>query len=279
MGLPAPYEFFANEDYRPALLGVLLARKHVDPSVTAQALAAAVRVSKAYISQVFRERAHLSQDQLFLCGGFLKLSPDEVEFLQLLLEHSRSGLKERKEKIREEIERIRSEKLQTEHHIKAAPIQTELDPISALYLNPVNLLVHIALSIPRFLEDPRKIASHLDMSHSQVSESLAVLMRVGILAVQKGKYRLVENKFHLPANSPVYLAWRTQMKSYALVGIQRADPRDTYSFNVVFSGNRKTKEEIQRKILELIHECEKLVDKANKEDVYQLSIDLFPWTH
>lgn len=270
-------DIYSENDYRFVLSDVLTQRKAIDKSLTAQAMAATARISKAYLSQVLKGKAHLNQDQLFVVCDYLGLSQEERRYLVLLLEHGRSGNKNRREELAKRLKRIRAEKLETHHHLKVPVIEPGQEDFSDFYLNPVNILVHIALTIPKFIKNPTKICEVYELSQEQLSDALRVLMRLGILSKDKESYRLNQTKFHLPSTSPIYKAWRNQMKLHALMGLQRAKKEDTYSLNVTFSASKKTKEQIQKKILALVNESEELVSSSPKEEIYQLSIDLFPW--
>jgi transcriptional regulator with XRE-family HTH domain len=271
-------EWLLETDYRTLLQKRIESGKKINPAATAQSIAGMAHVSKAYLSQVLNKRAHLNQDQLFAIMEFLDLTAEEKEFLVILLELNRSALKKRRSQLEAKLDAFRKAHLSTQSYLSAQPIVSSIDPISQFYLDPVNLLVHIALTIPRYLNDPSLLSEALDLSPERLAASLQILIRAGILIREKNRLRLTETHFHLPSDSPIYPAWRTLMKAQAFLGIQRCPKDDAYSFNVVFSANHKCRQLIQKKLLEAVSACEKEVAKSPKETVFQMSIDLFPWT-
>jgi hypothetical protein len=59
---------------------------------------------------------------------------------------------------------------------------------------------------------------------------------------------------------------------------QLGTSENSYGFTVVFSADENARKRIHSKLLELITEIETLVVKAPAQNVYQLSLDLLPWT-
>ena len=90
-------------DYREILKKSVEERKKIDSSVTYQAMAEHMRIQKAYLSQVIKGIRDLNQDQLYLACDFLSFAPDESEYLKLLLDYARCGLKDREKVLLKEI--------------------------------------------------------------------------------------------------------------------------------------------------------------------------------
>ena len=281
---------FQEKSYRQAIEKIVSTRKHLDSRMRFSLLAEAMRIQKSYLSKVLKGEANLSSDQLHLGCQYLELNADESRFLQLLLEKERTGIPERKESLDAQVEKIRARNQETRKHLTAPEVRSaeQSGPLGAgeYYIDPLNQLVHIALTIPRYLADPRKLAGVLGVSSLRIESALQTLARLGVISIRpeedsdnrsKGRLELLQRQVHLPRGSPFYRPWRAQLRLWALQRMQELGAKEAYTFSVVFSTDEATRKEIHEKFLEFLSWAEKRVETGKPERLYQMNFDLFPW--
>jgi transcriptional regulator with XRE-family HTH domain len=247
--------------------------------MTFERLAKAARVQKAHITNVLKGRASFQSDQLYMICKELKLSKQETKYLLLLLDHERSVVPERKAEIALDIEQMQNEHLQTEKYLQAEVEDLAIEKqFPRYYLDPVHQIVHIALSIDKFAQNPKLLEPVLGIAHERIVSILDALESHGIIAQKLGRWTTLKKQVHLKRNSDLYPAWKMQMQNLGQARNQLGTSEKSYGFAVIFSADDKARKRIQTKLLELITEIEPLVVKAPAQNVYQLSLDLLPWT-
>ena len=271
---------FSTSDYREAIKEILKERKRLGTAMTLEKLAKSAGTQKAHISNVLSGRANFQPDQLFMIANALKLATEESKYLMLLLEHERSALDIRKRAIDIEIEALQIKNNQTEEHLKFSGLnEPEVNSLLAeYYLDPFYQLVHIALSIDRFSNNPKALKESFGLSEERLSTILHNLERAGIVEKKNGRYVNKRKNLHLKRASPLYSAWRSQLQQLGRTKTVQTSSDSSYGFSVVFSADEPTRKRMLGKILELIKSFESDVAAAPAKNVYQFAIDLFPWT-
>lgn len=273
---------FSFQDYRELLRAAVKERKQFEPSFGFHALADAARIQRPYLSKVMKGTAQLSSDQMFLISSFLKLQTSEQEFVQLLLDHDRTALKERKNQLAEKIRAIADKHRDSSKHLRAKTIEIDKSGqggMTEYYLDPLVQIVHIAISIDHFSKNPSALSSELHIPGAQLREILATLERLGLAYREGSKFTAREPNIHLPKASPLYRAWRNQIKLLSSQRINQLNDQDAYSFSTVFSADQRTRKLVHDRFLEFLKTCESSVGEAPAKQVFQMSFDLFPWTN
>lgn len=256
-------------------------KKQFEPGFGAHALADAARIQRPYLSKVLKGSAQLSPDQMFLISRFLRWTDDEHDYVQLLLECARTGLNERRTQLEERIRSIRSRHLDSSTHLSAKQVQLDAAanaPMADYYLDPIFQIVHIAISIEQFSRNPSLLAAELQITGSHLHAILNDLERMGLAYRERGRLMPREPSLHLPKTSPLYRAWRNQLKFLSTHKLNQLDDSNAYSFSTVFSANTKVRDELHERFLAFLKESEVSVRDAQPRQVYQLTFDLFSWT-
>lgn len=69
------------------------------------------------------------------------------------------------------------------------------------YIDPLNQIVHICLSIARYQKDPPCLASELDIPVADLRQIIERLEHLGVVEQQGGKIRTLIKSIHLPRSS------------------------------------------------------------------------------
>lgn len=265
--------------YRDFIKSAIGRAKERGEELTFQQLAEAMRVQKSYLSRVMADKAELSSDQIFLLAKFLRLNAKETEFLHTCLEWERSGLKERRTQLKEQLESLRKSLLESKEHINAPKIELDAAALQQYYLNPTMLIVHMAIAIPRYQTNVSLLAKDLRMAEADAERCLLKLVEMGLVEQRKNTFSPRIEALHLPRESPLYVPWRNALRALANGKLQFSNDQNAQSFHVLFSGDKEAAEKIWSDFLKFIQRTETTVRKAPCEDVYQLSFELIPWTH
>ncbi len=267
------YQF---HDYRKSIEDLIENYKTLGGRLTYRRLADIMGVQKSYLSQVLRGNAELNQDQLFRLYEFFELSEDERRYLELQLEFSRSGLKTRKDFLKNEITKLQNKHLDTTKYLKTKTIE-ENPELSEYYLEPLHQLIHICLSLKDYQNNPQKLTTTLGIPSEKLTEILLSLQKMGIIIQEEQQIRVLVNNQHLSKNSRLFPSWSTQVRLMAMQRSQLVSKEKTYNFTVFFSADETTRQKLQELFLQYIKEVQILVTKAPPENVYQMSFDLFSW--
>ncbi len=272
---------YLSSDYRNVLRALVKERKQFEPAFGFHRLADAARIQRPYLSKVMKGTAQLSADQLFLMANFLQLGAGEQDYLQLLLEHDRTAVAERRAQLAVRIRGIAAQRRDSGAHLSAKTIDARMDGAQALgdyYLDPLLQIVHVAISVDFFSRQTAALAGELNLSGIQLHGLLGTLERLGLAYREGQQWRAREPALHLPKASPLYRAWRNQMKLAALQRLGQVDPEEAYAFSAVFSADAATKAFVHDRFLEFLRSVEGAVQRAPARQVFQMAFDLFPWT-
>ncbi len=271
---------FSQTDYRAVLRLAVTERKGFDSDFGFHKLADAARVQKPYLSKVIGGNANLNSDQLYAICRILKFGEEEHEYMQLLLELERSGLDDRRKELRAKIDRIAESKRDSAAYLSAKavqPDQTNSALLADYYLDPIVQIVHVALSIERYSLNPMLLCKEFHIDGPHIHSIISSLERMGLVVRENSRFVPLETSLHLPKSSPIFRAWRNQLKLLSTQRLNQLNDKEGYSFSVVFSASETTRKEIHARFLEFLKSCESLVGEAKSKNVYQMSFDLFPW--
>lgn len=270
---------FEKDSYKEILKSQLNYKKiNVSSAFTYEKMAHHCGIQKTYLSRVLNSNeSHLSEEQLELASHYLGLGKPEREFLQLLRRRERVSEKEIKKEWTADIDAIRRKNLQTDQYLDVKQEASSLQDWTGYYLNPTVMLVHVFLTIPKYRKNVGHLKKILQISEDQLHGALRELETLNLINMTEQGYQILKSETHLSSDSPLYRPFRNLQRLKAIEKIDKLSEDKAYSFSVAFSANEKVKNEIQRRILKLISEVEKLVASAPEEEVFQLNIDLFDW--
>mgnify|MGYP001590181871 CR=1 FL=1 len=271
-------------DYRNYLNENLNARRTKGTRVTLAELAQAAGIQAPYLSKVLAKKAHLTQDQLYLISQALKLNTRDEKFVFLLLDYTRCDVMQRKEKLKQQIERYQQKYYySTESQMpgqKIEDVEAAIGAQTQYYLDPIPQLLYVALTIEKYQKKPELLATELGLPTTRITQALNVLESLDLARFSIDPHRKwisSSKNLHLSKTSPLYKAQQNQFRVFSASRLQGSNPSDTYCLQISFSADRKARLEIQKKFLEFLKEFDRLVDRAPSEEIYQMNFDLFGW--
>jgi uncharacterized protein (TIGR02147 family) len=267
------------QDYRPLLREQATRWKREHAGWTLQRIAEKASIQAPYLTNVLKERAHLSADQLHSLGQVFQWEPDELDYCALLLERERSALPKRKEALKRKIEAVRKGKLESKANLKKDVIESTPEEFTRFFLNPFYFLMNVFLGIPRFAKDPSRIAHCLNVHPARVNTWMKDLVKMKFVEGGPAGYKVVRRNFHLPRESPLCEPHQQLMQQASHQHLQSLPDDRKYSFTVTFSADPAAREKIQREFLKFLQAVEPVVKDAPAEEIYGMRFDLFQWSH
>lgn len=265
-------------NYRAHLHEVSRGLKAQRPGFTLQKLAAKTGLQAPYLTNVFKERAHLNLDQAHAVGSELGLSEEEIEHLLLLVDFERSSLSSRRQKLKERIDKIRREKLKSKAHLQKEILETGTENETKFFLNPYYKIINAFLGIERYRENPAAIAQALHLDPRQVEAWIKDLIDMGFAQKTKEGLEKLKRNFHLSKDSPLCSPHQQLLSQVAARQVQSLPDAEKFNFAVTFSADAETRDQVQREFLKFLKSIESLVKDAPAHDVFGLSFDLFRWS-
>ncbi|MGZ3779719.1 MAG: TIGR02147 family protein [Pseudobdellovibrionaceae bacterium] len=270
---------YRHLDYRKTILDLIKNKKKQQPNFTASYLAGKIGVQKAYVSKVLTGQRDFNSDQIYLIAKEFQLQSEETEYLLLLLEYERTGIQARKQDLQDQIAAIQFQQRKMNKHIKRKVI-TPLVDTSQLeyYLEPMTLIVHNFLKIPKYQKSISSLSNKLGISPHELKSIIERLSRLGLIEQQKdSSWKVNTENIHLSRESPLCGPHLNLFKIFANQHIMKIPVTKRFSYSSTIRANEATKNLIHEKLLALLKDLEPLIEKAPEESVYELSFDLFPW--
>lgn len=273
---------FEKSDYREIINDLVASKRYLDKSITFQAMASHIRIQKPYLSKVMNGYADFNSDQMYMACAFLELSQEQSSYMLLLLEHERSIYPERREDLLKRISSIqdsyRDSKRAVLKDVKTRDVEEFDNSIHVeYYLDPVILIVHMFLTIPRYRKDIDLIAANLSLSREQINEVLQKLVTMGIVEVKNDQINVLVNSLHLPRESKIVSAHQQMIKQYGLYRMSRLSVEKKKSFSVTFTSNEESRKKIEIEFNNFLQKVREIAMDGKKTHCYQLNFDLFPW--
>ena len=268
---------FSSLSYRDIIKKIILERKKIDSSYNFQNLANVIRVQKTYLSNCLKGKADLNLDQLYMVCEFLKLNSDQTQYLELLLNYERSGLKDRRDKLLSMIKAMQAKYDKTDQYISARKITVDSEGVYQYYLDPIHQIVHVSLAIEKYRTNLQLLARDINVPVFRIMNSITTLEKLGIISKSGKEVKVIQDSLHLPADNPIYKTWRNELKNLSMQKLRNLKAESSYSFAVVFAATEDTRRFIQGKFFDFLKEIEPVAQAAESENAYYMNFDLFPW--
>lgn len=267
-------------DYRLFLKDCIAEAKKSQPVLTYSGLSQKIRMQTPSFSKAINGSIHFTADQIHLLAQELGLNSEELEYLELLAEWGRSSLKARKDSLMKRIAGIQRKKVLTPESIDAPDVEFQsLQDRVEYFSSPWIPLICVFLTIPFYQSKPSQISSELQIPETEFQKIIALLKKLKLIEeFAKGKYHSRQHTLHTKDLSSLI---QNQQNLTKILSLQRATlvPLSArYGLAVTFSTDEKVYEEIRQILVKAAMKIQEKVAGSNSENVYQLNLDLFPWT-
>ncbi len=252
--------------------------KKRSPAHTLARLAELADVQAPYLTNVLKEKAHLSPDQFFSVAQVFSLTNEELQYGQTLLEWERSAHPKRKDSLKQRLGDLRKQKLKTDSYLKASTTDMEEQIMTRFYLQPELQLVHAFFGVEEYANDQEKIARSLRLDPVKMNALVDELVELGLLKKTPKGYLKTKKSIHLSKTSPICRPQQLLMQYRSLQHQQGLPEDERYNFAVTFTANEEARAKIHQIFLKSLQQIEQIVKEAPSEQVYQMNFDLFGWS-
>lgn len=236
-------------------------------------LARAAGCQASYLSQVLKERVHLTEDQILGIAKVLGLQPPEIEYLMLLLRHEKAGTPELRQYIQSLIQKLKNEQLNLKKWLEAEPLSQRPEVLLQYFSSWVPSAVHLLTSSPHFLTT-KSIATRLSLSEKKVSDTLVFLERNGFVVKNGSQWIYKSGSLHLEKDSPLQYLLQTSRRDLVQRSLAEGSAESLH-FSSVFTLNEEELEQIRALMTRAIERSHKLIQASGTDRLACMCVDIF----
>ncbi len=238
-------------------------------------MAQAADCQPAYLSQVLGGKVLFTMEQAEGLCEFWNFDDLQGEYWMNLVQLSRAGSPQLKARIQKRLQSIRDQffsRSESEMLIDNKRIFKE--NTLKYYSHWIPTALHMLWMIPEYNNNIKASAQRLNISQTEVTGALNLLVELGLFEVKNQKYSVTSNHLHIASES-IYSSlhhrnWRTQ----ALQNPTKNKPNRLH-FTSIYSLDEKTLKKLIENIREFLTECDKEITKAPETTIACLNLDLF----
>lgn len=272
-------DLYAEEDYKKYLKYKIKEIQKERPSFTLKKVAPLIPVQYTYLSKALSQGSvHLSEDHLFGLCKLLDVKTVERDFIMNKRAYEVCAHTERKEHLFKKIQQAKAEKLLNTENIqfKKDNLNTEMSYL----FNPTIILLHAALYIKRYRENPLHFCDDQKVSINELKEFLKILALNNFIELEDDGLNIKaikDEQFHLGRNHPLMRVHQSLLKTAIGAHIAKCPEKDKHSFLITFSSDKEAFHKIKEAFGNFLKEVEQIAGASKDENVYQLNFDLFKW--
>lgn len=272
-------QIYHLRNYKEAIRERLRLLKKIRPQMTLSRLADLSQIQYTYLSMILKtEKGHLTEDQLFRIAHHLEFFEDEIHFLFLLRSYQVSQDEKRQAALLNQIEKYERERNISAEHQKVSV--NSYDAQTQYLLSPLCLVVHMALFIKTYKQDPNKLCAPLGIKSAQLKKILQILEVNDFIQLSKsGDVSVVKaNRMHFGKDHPLMRTAQILNRNFASQKLNALEEGEKESHNYTFTMDKAGFDEVRNKFNAFLQEVQKVaVSKQKQEHVYQLTLDFFRW--
>jgi len=244
-----------------------------------QKLAARIPIQNTYLSKALNsEKTHLNEDHLFKVCQLLEFFPEETDFIFLLKAKSIATEPSRRNYLESKISRYRQERLRnaTFQEFNTRQLTQEMNYL----FDPLCTLVQVALFIPEYQSNPRKLCSVLGVSSEKLKQILNKLRDLDYIKIDDNGFSILEvkqNQIHYGTDHPLMRTQQNYLRNKSTVHLNQISEEEKHSFMGTFSADDETFQNIKSRFRNFLKEAETLIAKAPSKKIFQMNFDLFNW--
>ena len=272
-------DIFAENTYKNIVREAVKRRQKSNGGFNLKRLSESIPLQYTYLSKVLNsENTHLSEDHLFRACRILNFEAVETDYTLLLRQRDVTQDADRKDYLQAQIEKVRREKkLNTETLRGRSLSQNQAEYL----LNPMCILVHMALHIDDYLQDPVKLCSLVGISRDRLKSLLQIIARNHLIQISPYdpfKVELASSKrFHVGKDHPMMRVHQNLIKMKMVTKSFEVEENNKNSFIVTFTGDERTFEDVNLAFQEFLKKTEEIATRSLSTNLYQLSFDFFRW--
>jgi len=225
-----------------------------------------------YLSQVLKDMAELSLEQIFRASDFFDLSEDERKYFILLHQKDRAGTKEVKQYFQSEIDSIKERRLNLTKRLGAQNTLSEHDR-GIYYSSWLYMAVHFAVGLEH-LQTREELKKQFRINATKLNAIVDFLIHVGLIVEEKNRLKMGANFIRLGNDSPWISKHHANWRNRAINNFDQEDIYDLH-YSGVYTLSQEDVLKIKNLYLDSIKKNLEIVKDSKEERMYVLNIDFF----
>lgn len=265
-------EIFDFEDYRAYLNSWIKSQPKNGRGMRAL-LAKDMSSPVSHISQVLKGLTHFTFEQGEEINSTLGHTAEQAEFFLLLLQFGRAGTPKLKNRLREQIHKVRTGRLILKKRLE---VKTTLNNESQamFYSSWHYTAIHILLTIPQF-QTKETVSKALGLSLKRTNEMLEFMLSLGLIELKSGRYTVGTTRVHLGSDSPMiskhHINWRLQ----AIQSLEKEDFLEQLHYSSVVSIAKDDVLRIKAILVKAIENAKNVIRDSKEEELHSFCLDFF----
>lgn len=236
-------------------------------------LAKAAGCQASHLSQVLKQKVHLTEDQAIGIADYIELSAMETEYFILLIRLAKAATIRLQRFLEKLIEESQGEQLALSQRVDAKSIVSSSAEVGMYTSSWIPSAVHLLTSSPSH-QTVEKIASRLNLSTIKVKETLLLLVKMGFVENQNDQWKYSNGAIHLPKNSPWNSSFQNSRRHLAIKSISE-NKQDSFHFSSVFTIDESDRDELKKLLGSYIEKSHKIISNSGTADLCCMCLDFF----
>lgn len=266
MGKHLPETLFAMDDYRDYVREWARARGRGE----FRKISVALGMHTTLVSQIFRGRKCLTEEQASKFCEYMKLNTIESDYFLKLIQIERAGTEQLRLVYKRHLAQLRDLANEVKTRVPSPKALTEADR-ALFYSSWQYSLVRLLTSMEPY-QTVENVARRMNLSISRTQEILSFLTSRGLCQESKGRYVRTEKNTHVEAGSPLAIRHHQNWRAKSVELQERMSSNDL-AFTAPVSISREDIPKVRSVLLEAISEISKIVANSEAEEVIYLGID------
>lgn len=234
--------------------------------------AEALHCQRSYLSRVIAEGLHLTPDHAFKLALFLRLSADECEYFQTLVDFERAGDPQYRAHLQQRLAGMKRQHESVQQ--RAARADFSLDTLQVSYFSTwLWSALHFLTSIPAY-QSLEALANRLGARPDFLRRHLEQLAAQGFVEERGGRWFYKKGEFHAPKDSPLVVLHHQNWRARAVQDAQDITG-DSIHFTAVQTVSKKDFERIKGLLLNFIEEASRIAGPSQPEEGIAITCDVF----
>lgn len=256
------------QDYRLFLIHLVEAT-----AFTQAELARSMNCQAAYLSQVLKHKAELTEDHGIKLCSFLGFSENETEYFLVILRLARAGTPALANYLEKKRLMLSELQLEVEGRINVTKSKTNHE-LNLYYCSSwIPAALHSGVSCNQY-QTASSLSKRFNLSLDMVEYHLKCLEKFYLVKHEKTRWIFAGGSIHFPKNSAMDALFQTNRRMHAVNSLNDRK-KDDLHYASVFSIDAKGAKRFRLFLVDAIEKFHKEAEPAASEEVYSICIDFF----
>lgn len=236
-------------------------------------IAKAIGCQAAYLSQVLKDKAELTEDHALKLAHFLNLSSLGVDYLVLIVRLSRASSPDLRRYLEQHRQKILREVTEASSRVSATKPKLSGVDLQRYFSSWIPSTVHMATSSQNF-QTPEALAQRLHLTQKRTQETLQFLREMGLVTEHQGVWQFSGKSLHFPKESSINTAHQISRRHQVIRSIEQENPENIH-FSSLFTISEPAFRKLKSDLLNYIEDSHNTISSSGTDDIHALCLDLF----